>query len=290
MTWNGVRLVAAGAGRPGGEAGEPLVSVVLGENHTRLHRSLRFVLETDDGVVVLAEATALAIALRHVGRFRPDVLLFDPWLVDDRASRRSDACLIRRRANEIVVLTMDKSRTLGKQALDADAMGFMLKDAADSELPEAVRMVARARRYTSARVSVQRVAGMQAARPATSGSAGRGRGSPLIASRTRGAELELAHQGRTRTLGGTLLCRWSGLARSRPIGVGLSEREEAAEQTGLMSGPAVRCGSRALLGHRSRRSRCASAAGTAALRWLRQSVNASAGQFSPSGHLPGAHG
>jgi DNA-binding NarL/FixJ family response regulator len=62
-------------------------------------------------------------------------------------------------STEIVVLTMHESPTLGKQALEAGAIAFVLKDTADSELPEAVRRAARGERYTSPRVTA-RLAGL----------------------------------------------------------------------------------------------------------------------------------
>jgi two-component system, NarL family, response regulator NreC len=120
-----------------------------------------FVLERDASVLVLAEAGDLATAVRHVGRFRPDVLLFDPWLLD--ASRIEAVRCLRAQApgTEIVVLTMHESEAFAKQALEAGALGFVLKDTADLELPEAVRLAARGEGYTSPRVSAH-VAGVQA--------------------------------------------------------------------------------------------------------------------------------
>jgi CheY-like chemotaxis protein len=132
VTRIGLRLVAAGTRPPRGEVGEPSVSVVLAENHTGLRRSLRFVVETNDGVLRLAEASDLATALRHVGRFRPDVLLFDSRLLDESGIEAVRCVWEQAPRSEIVVLTIDRSRTLGKQALEADALEFVLKDTVDS--------------------------------------------------------------------------------------------------------------------------------------------------------------
>ena len=132
MTRNGLRLVAAGTRPPRGEAREPSVSVVLGENHTRLRRSLRSVIETNDGVLRLAEASDLATALRLVGRFRPDVLLFDSRLLDESGIEAVRCAWEQSPRSEIVVPTIDRSRTLAKQALEADALELVFKDTADS--------------------------------------------------------------------------------------------------------------------------------------------------------------
>jgi DNA-binding NarL/FixJ family response regulator len=53
---------------------------------------------------------------------------------------------------EIVVLTMKESPAFAQRAIDAGAVGFVLKDRADSELPDAVRSAADGAEYVSAHV------------------------------------------------------------------------------------------------------------------------------------------
>ena len=48
---------------------------------------------------------------------------------------------------------MEGNPAFAQQALDADAIGFVLKDTADAELPEAVRHAAHRREYVSPRVA-----------------------------------------------------------------------------------------------------------------------------------------
>ena len=112
VTRNGVRLVAAGAGPEAGEAGEPLVSVVPAENHTRQLRSLRFVLEMDDGV---GGARRGDRPRDCVGPCRPDVLVFDPRLVEDSGSDAVRCVPAQAPRSEIVVLTTDESRALASR-------------------------------------------------------------------------------------------------------------------------------------------------------------------------------
>jgi two-component system response regulator NreC len=155
VSGGGLRVVQDDTGPTDRVAGEPSVSVVLAENHTSLRRNLRFVLDKDDSVLLLAEAGDLATALRHVGRLRPQVLLFDPWLLDQSGVEAVRCLREQAPSTEIVVLTMDRSQARAQQALEAGALGFVLKDSADSELPEAVRLAARGEPYTSPRVSAQ---------------------------------------------------------------------------------------------------------------------------------------
>jgi two-component system response regulator NreC len=153
VTGHGLRLVQADAGPPKGVGGEASVSVVLAENHPSLRRSLRSVLDTDDRVLVLAEASDLATATCHVDRLRPQVFLFDPWLLDQSGVEAVRCLREQAPSTAIVVLTMDESKAFAQQALAAGALGFVLKDTADSELPQAVRLAARGEGYTSPRVS-----------------------------------------------------------------------------------------------------------------------------------------
>jgi two-component system response regulator NreC len=64
---------------------------------------------------------------------------------------------------QIVVLTMEDSPQFAQQALDSGAIGFVLKDRADSELISAVRLAARGEEYMSPHVA----AGLEALQRAT---------------------------------------------------------------------------------------------------------------------------
>jgi len=66
---------------------------------------------------------------------------------------------------EVVVLTMEESPLFAQHAIEAGAIGFVLKDRADTELLSAVRLAARGEGYVSPRVA----SGLEALHRATSG-------------------------------------------------------------------------------------------------------------------------
>jgi two-component system response regulator NreC len=118
-----------------------------------MRRSLRLLLDGEEGVEVVAETDDLARALRHVFILRPRV-----FVVDLSMSNRSsvDAIRLLRRevpGTEVVVLTMEASRIFAQAALDAGAVGFVLKQAAEAELGPAVRSAAGGLRYVSPRLT-----------------------------------------------------------------------------------------------------------------------------------------
>jgi two-component system, NarL family, response regulator NreC len=146
-------LVPAATSLADGVSVQPRVRVVLAEDHASMRRSLRVLLENEADIQVVAEAGELTTAIGHVHGYSPEVLVLDLRMQD-----RSSVDAIRRvRAQapgtEVVAITMQEAPAFAKQALDAGAVGFVLKDTADVELPQAVRRAARGEVYTSPRVT-----------------------------------------------------------------------------------------------------------------------------------------
>lgn len=141
---------------------ESPIKVVLADDHEMVRRNLRLVLDREDGVQVIAEAADLSTLLRHVAAHLPHVLVLDLRLPNGSSIatiRRMRAQLPR---TEIVVLTMEESPAFAQQALDAGAIGFVVKDQADHELPVAVRLAAKGEEYVSPR-SAARLEALRAA-------------------------------------------------------------------------------------------------------------------------------
>jgi two-component system response regulator NreC len=129
------------------------IKVVLADDHALVRRSLRLLLEGEDGVDVVAEAADLTTVARHLKGHVPRVLVLDlqiPGGSSIEAIRR-----LRERApgTEIVVVTMERSPAFAQRALDEGAVGFVLKERADTELPVAVRLAARGEEYVSPHVA-----------------------------------------------------------------------------------------------------------------------------------------
>jgi two-component system response regulator NreC len=129
------------------------IRVVLADDHAMMRRSLRLLLESEDDLGVIAEAGDLETVMHHVREHRPHVLALDLGMPNG-----SSIDAIRRLREEvpgmeIVVLTMEESPVFAQQALDAGAIGFVLKEMADEDLPEAVRRAARGLQYVSPRVA-----------------------------------------------------------------------------------------------------------------------------------------
>ncbi len=131
------------------------IRLVLADDHHLVRRNLRLLLEGEDGIAVVGEAGDLSTAIRHVRGHAPHVLLLDlrmPGGSSIEAIRRLRA---EAPETEIVVVTMEDNPVFARQALDAGAVGYVLKDHADGELSQAVRLAAGGDEYVSPRVAAR---------------------------------------------------------------------------------------------------------------------------------------
>ena len=109
---------------------------------------LGLLLEAEDGIEVVAEAGDIDSALRAVLGHKPDVLVLDLNMPGTQTSLEALGLVRERSAGTAtVVLTMQEDPEYARRALRAGALGYVLKEAADAELVEAVRRAADGRTY-----------------------------------------------------------------------------------------------------------------------------------------------
>lgn len=141
------------------------IRVVLADDHALVRRSLRLLLDGEDGLAVVAEAGDLSSVLRHVHGHVPNVLVLDLQMPGGSSIEAIRRLREQVPGTEIVVLTMEQSPAFAQRAIDAGAVGFVLKDRADTELPAAVRRAVRGEEYVSPHVA----AGLDALRRMVNG-------------------------------------------------------------------------------------------------------------------------
>ena len=130
-------------------------TIVLVDDHAVVRRGLRLVLDDEDDFEVVAEAGDVPDALRYVRAHRPRVLVLDLNLPGESGL----AAIPRFREGSpdtgIVVLTMQSEPAFAREALRAGALGYVLKEAADDELVQAVRAVADGGTYLNPRLGAR---------------------------------------------------------------------------------------------------------------------------------------
>jgi|SRR5450759_79227 two-component system response regulator NreC len=131
------------------------IPVVLAEPHDAVRLSLRRLLEGEQDLRVVAESGRLASLERRLLDHHPRVLVLDLNPADGVGLH--DIRRISRRAPEvrIIAISMHEDPGFARAALDAGAAGFVLKEMADSELPQAIRQAIRGSRFVSPNVAAR---------------------------------------------------------------------------------------------------------------------------------------
>jgi two-component system, NarL family, response regulator NreC len=123
------------------------VTIVLADDHQVVRRGLRLILDAEDGFEVVDEAGDIETAARKVLAYRPTVLVLDLQMPGGSSLEAIPGLLETSPSTAVVILTMQDDPAFAREALRAGALGYVLKEAADDELVQAVRLAADRRTY-----------------------------------------------------------------------------------------------------------------------------------------------
>jgi DNA-binding NarL/FixJ family response regulator len=129
------------------------IKILLADDHTIVRQGLKLILAAHGDLEVVGEAANGREAVELAAALKPDIVLMDvamPELNGIEATRRIVQAAPRLR---VLVLSMHKEAVYVREILKAGARGYILKDAIDTELVNAVRSVARGDGYISPAVS-----------------------------------------------------------------------------------------------------------------------------------------
>jgi two-component system, NarL family, response regulator NreC len=131
------------------------IRVVIADDHAIVRKGLQSLLDGEEDMEVVAQAGDVEGAIRYVNGHHPDVLVLD---LNMPGGSSLDAIATLREASpetQIVVLTMQDEPAFAQQALGQGALGYVLKEAADEELVEAVRRAAAGELYLNPRLGAR---------------------------------------------------------------------------------------------------------------------------------------
>jgi two-component system, NarL family, response regulator NreC len=125
-----------------------MITIVLADDHAGIRSGLRLILDAEDGFEVVAAVGDAESALRGVLSHEPAVLVLDLNMPGELTSLQAIP-RVRERSpgTAVVILTMQDDPSFGRHALEAGALGYVLKDSANAELVTAVRRAAEGETY-----------------------------------------------------------------------------------------------------------------------------------------------
>jgi len=132
------------------------LKVLLVDDHALVRRGFRRMLEDESSFQIVGEASDGLEAIERAEELRPDVIVMDcalPQVNGIEASRR----ILRKQPNiGILMLSMHSENTLVRQALDAGAKGYILKNAMDLDLVSAIKKIAAGKTVLDPQISLGR--------------------------------------------------------------------------------------------------------------------------------------
>jgi DNA-binding NarL/FixJ family response regulator len=134
------------------------------DDHAVVRSGLKLVLEADEGIEPVGEAGTARDAIFEARALQPDVILLDVVMPDQSGLEIIPTLLHENPDTKILVLSMQDDPRYVREAFDAGASGYVLKEAADSEVVAAVREVAGGGRYVDPELGARLVAAESAER------------------------------------------------------------------------------------------------------------------------------
>jgi two-component system response regulator NreC len=134
------------------------IRILLADDHTVMRRGLRLLLESQPEFSVVAEAADGRQAVEQAEATQPDVAVVDiamPNLSGIEAAQRISAALPH---IGILILSMHSDEGYVLRALKAGAKGYLLKDSAEGDLIEAIKVVHQGKTFFSSEITKMLVA------------------------------------------------------------------------------------------------------------------------------------
>jgi two-component system response regulator NreC len=130
-------------------------TIVIADDHTVVRQGLRLLIDAEPSLQVVAEAGTVADAERLTRAHRPTVLVLDLNMHGESGLEAIPRLRADAPDTAIVVLTMQDDPGFARSALQSGALGFVLKEAADEELLEAIQLAAAGETYLNPRLGAR---------------------------------------------------------------------------------------------------------------------------------------
>lgn len=146
-------------------ASQSTLRIIVVDDHTVMRAGVIALLGSEPGIEIVGEAADGRAAVELVERLDPDVALIDLRMpVLDGAGATAEIVARRSRTRVLILTTYDSDAEI-ERAVEAGAVGYLLKDTTRDQLVDAIRSAARGETVLAPRVAERLVARMQPARP-----------------------------------------------------------------------------------------------------------------------------
>ena len=131
---------------------EAVISVLLVDDHALVRSGFRRMLEDDAGIRVVGEASDGHDAVEAAAKLRPNVIVMDFALPSMNGAVATRHILKNSPGSAVLILSMHSEPSYVRTCMEAGARGYLLKNAMDLELVQAVKQVAAGTRVLDPRL------------------------------------------------------------------------------------------------------------------------------------------
>ncbi len=125
------------------------IRILLADDHTILRAGLKMMLNAQPDMEIVGEAQDGRQAVQEAQRLQPDIILMDITMPDMNGIEATKQIKKLSPEGKILILTMHEHDEYIFQALRAGASGYMLKEAADTDLISAIHIIQSGQFYLS---------------------------------------------------------------------------------------------------------------------------------------------
>ncbi|MEV5570225.1 response regulator transcription factor [Spirillospora sp. NPDC052269] len=143
-----------------------MLSVIVADDHPAMRAGVIALLAADAGIAVVGEAGGGREAVALVAELRPDVALLDLRMPDLDGVAATAEIVAARAGTRVLILTTYDTDTDIERAVEAGAVGYLLKDTTREQLVDAVRAASRGETVLAPKIAQKLVARMRRPAPA----------------------------------------------------------------------------------------------------------------------------
>lgn len=130
-----------------------IINIVLADDHAIVRDGIKYLLEEEENIIVIGEASNGIEALELVEEKQPDILIIDVRMPEMNGIEAVKILNTKATKTKAIVLSMHDSEEYILQSIEAKAMGYLLKDASKQEILKAIHTVFNGEKYFSGDIS-----------------------------------------------------------------------------------------------------------------------------------------
>ena len=132
--------------------------MLIVDDHAVVRAGLKLLVDAEDDLETIGEAGSARDAVFEARSLKPDVVLLDVAMPGQSGIEIIPQLLHEHEEARVLMLSMQDEPRYVREAFEAGASGYVLKEAADAELVAAIREVARGGRYVHPELGARLIA------------------------------------------------------------------------------------------------------------------------------------